>query len=422
MNYFKYPLLGALLLGASNTAFADSRFSCNTLQLQNAEPLVENMIDRILTIGNIHQQYNVCRIAKYSNASAIIYQKKRIIAYDPAFLNQLSHQAGEQHWGKVTALAHEIGHHILQHTDRMANLQKLPKAKRLSIQRQYELQADQFAGKVLANMGAPLSSAQALIRILKVHQNVALSDHPDANKRVAAVTRGWNMGCQQAGSNCNSQKYKHTASRKDFRSPLGRGATANYSRFMQQAETLKGVSRVNRNYCNLYATLAVNQTNRSLQYKCGFNVGSYGSPWNRTVAPQSNWCMQASAHATSREAKFRETKLASCVAKNQQRPKQQAVYSPLGRKATKNYTRLIQLSKTLEGKRVNRAYCNLYASVATYQTMRNKQSRCGFDIGDTVNRWSSAFAPQSNWCMTTRSSITAGEATYREKKLASCIR
>ncbi len=30
------------------------------LQLQNAEPLIENMIDRILTIGKIRQQYNVC--------------------------------------------------------------------------------------------------------------------------------------------------------------------------------------------------------------------------------------------------------------------------------------------------------------------------------------------------------------------------
>lgn len=76
------------------------------------------------------------------------------------------------------------------------------------------------------------------------------------------------------------------------------------------------------------------------------------------------------------------------------------------------------LSKTLKGKPVNRTYCNLYASLATYQTKRNNQHRCGFHLGDTTNRWSSAFPPQSNSCMQVRSSITAGEATYREKKLS----
>ena len=421
MNPLKYCLLGTLILSASSTVFADSRFSCNTLQLQNAAPLIENMIDRILTIGNIRQKYNVCRLPHFSNVGAIIYKNKRLIAYDPVFLHKLARQSGELHWGKVTVLAHEIGHHIYRHPDKMPTLKKLPRMKRLALQRQYELQADEFAGKVLANMGASLGNTQALIRLLKVHQKVALSSHPDANKRVAAVTRGWNIGCQQAGRDCNSLRAKSRASQNNYQSPLERGATANYSRFMQQADSLKGV-RVNRNYCNLYASLAVNQTNRSMQYKCGFNVGTYGSPWNRAVAPQSNWCLQASAHATSREAKFRETKLASCVARKQQRPRQQAARLPSGRKTTQYYNRFIQLSKKLNGQHVNRAYCNLYASVATHQTRRNNQHRCGFNIGNTANRWSSAFMPQSNWCMKVRSSITAGEATYRENKLATCVR
>ena len=421
MNTLKYCLLGVLLLSTSNIAFSDSRFNCNTLQLQNAEFLIQNMIDRILTIGNIHQKYNVCRLPDSSNAAAVIYQNRRVIAYDPAYLNQLADQSGEMHWGKITVLAHEIGHHILGHTDTMEGLKRLPKWKRLSIQRQYELQADQFAGKVLATMGASLNNTQALIRILKVHQKEAFSTHPDANKRVAAVTRGWNTGCQQVGRDCNSRRAKNRSRHKNYQSPLGRGATANYSHFMQQADTLKGV-KVNRHYCNLYASLAVHQTNRSLQYKCGFNVGSYGSPWNRAAAPQSDWCMKASAHATSREAKFRETKLASCVARNQQPSRVQAARTPSGRKATQHYHRFIQLAKKLKGQRVNRAYCNLYASVATHQTRRNNQYRCGFNLGDTANRWSSAFAPQSNWCMQVRPSITAGEATYRENKLASCVR
>lgn len=421
MNTLKYYLFGALLLSASNTAFSDSRFNCNTLHLQNAEPLIEDMIDRILTIGNIHQKYNVCRMPYSSNATAVIYEKKRVIAYDPAYLNLLAAESGEMHWGKVTVLAHEIGHHILRHTDKSESLRKLPEWKRLSIHRKFELQADQFAGKVLANMGASLSNTQALIRLLKIHKNVSLSAHPDADKRVAAVTRGWNIGCQQAGRECNSQIAKNRATRKNYQSPLGRAATANYSRFMRQADALKG-TKVDRKYCNLYASLAVHQTNRSIQHKCGFNVGSYGSPWSRVAAPQSNWCMKVSSYATSREAKFRETKLASCIAKNQQRNRANSTRNPTNRKTTPNYRRFIQWSKKLNGQRASRAYCTSYAKLATQQTKRNNQYHCGFNRGDTANRWSSAFAPQFNWCLQVRPSITAGEASYRENKLAVCVR
>ena len=415
MSFLNYLALVVLLCCFSNPVFADNRFSCNTLGLKNADPLVENIIDRILTIGKIKQRYNVCRIAKFSNAAAMIYQQKRVIAYDPVFLEKLVRKSGERHWGKVTTLAHEIGHHIHRHTDKMEGLKKLPTMKRLAIQRQYELQADEFAGKVLANMGASLRSTQALIRILKVHVKVSNSNHPDANQRVKAVTRGWAIGCRQAGSNCNSRnaKNKQGARKQTFFSPLGQAETPHYSRFMQQAETLKGVL-VNRGYCNFYATLAVRQTNRSIQHYCGFNVGSYNSPWSRVVTAQSNWCMKASAYATANEAKFRETKLATCLKKKQQNTSNK-------RNTTSQYRRFIKQSKHLKNIRVTRSYCNLYAALAVQQTQRNKQYRCGFERGDTVNRWSTARVAQSNWCMTIRASITAKEATYRENKLASCV-
>lgn len=421
MYFLNYLLPFLFVLSLSNTALADNRFSCNTLKLQNATPLIENMIDRILTIGKIHQKYNVCRIPNYSNAVAMIYKKKRIIAYDPVFLSRLARQSGELHWGKVTALAHEIGHHIYKHTDRLDGLQKLPTKRRLAIQRQYELEADQFAGKVLANMGASLNNTQALIRVLNVHRTLSLSDHPAANQRVSAVTRGWNTGCREAGSECNRLIKLRTTSAK-IQSPLGRNATPNYNRFMQQAERLKGVS-VNPSYCYLYAYLAVQQTKRSQQSNCGFNIGSYGSSWNKALKPQANWCLKASAHATSRETQFRETKLASCITSNQQQEKQQEKQrtSVANNKTTANYVRFIQQSRSFNGLRVNSAYCHLYATLAVEQTRRNRQQGCGFEIDDTVNRWSTASKPQSDWCMTMRADITAGEAAFRERKLDSCL-
>ena len=99
MNNFKYSLLGICLLlfgtlstTLPNTTFADKRFSCDTLHFLNADTQIENMLDRILTIGNIRQKYNVCRLPNSSNAAAVIYQNKRVIAYDPAYLNQLAIQ------------------------------------------------------------------------------------------------------------------------------------------------------------------------------------------------------------------------------------------------------------------------------------------------------------------------------------------
>ena len=427
MNILKYSLLGIclLLLGTlSNTTLADKRFSCDTLHFLNADTQIENMLDRILTIAKIRQRFHICRLPHSANASAVIYEKKRIIAYDPAFLEGLSHEAGELHWGKVTALAHEIGHHIYRHTDKMKGIQKQPLKKRLAIQRQFELKADQFAGRVLAIMGASLDNTQAIIRLLKVHGNIALSAHPGVDKRVQAVTRGWNIGCRQARSKCNGGKNFNRRPSLSIQSPLGKNATPNYLRFMRQAESLKGKKKVSRNYCNAYANLAVHQTKRSLQYQCGFNVNNTGSPWSKAASLQSNWCMKASAHATSTEASFRETKLASCIARKKQRPQKNTTHSshsPLGRKATAHFTSLIQHSQRLKGVRVNRAYCNLYASVAVQQTRRNKQHRCGFEVGDRVNRWSPSFAPQSNWCMKVKAAITANEATFRETKLASCV-
>jgi hypothetical protein len=130
--------------------------------------------------------------------------------------------------------------------------------------------------------------------------------------------------------------------------------------------------------------------------------------------------MKASAHATFRETQFRETKLASCIAHNKQQAKQRITTT--NNKTTANYVRFIQQSRRLNGLRVNRAYCNLYASLAAGQTRRNMHHHCDFEIGDTVNRWSTVLKPQSDWCMTMRADITAGEAIFRERKLDSCIR
>lgn len=313
MNNVKCLIIGLLLSSLSSSVMANSRFSCNTLQLMNAEPLVEDMIDRILEIANIKQKYNICRSADSSNAFALIYKNKRTIIYDSKFIHKLAKDVKELHWGKVTILAHEIGHHKFQHTDRLGKLNQLDATRRYAIRRQFELQADQFAGTVLARMGASLENSQALVASLEVHLDDPNSTHPSAQKRIIAVTNGWKKGCRQIRSNCNSAGRAHRPAQAPIiHSPLGNKATPHYVQFMQQAEKHKG-GHINTTYCKSYAAISVQQAKRSLQHQCDFNVDKAHGQWSTQYVPQYDWCLGASAYASSGEIRFREKKLASCI-------------------------------------------------------------------------------------------------------------
>ncbi|MCK5902306.1 MAG: hypothetical protein KAG28_04090 [Cocleimonas sp.] len=315
MRGLKGVIFGFLCLASADYAVADPRFSCNVFQLHNAEPLIEDMIDKILTANKLQQRYHVCRVPKYSNVAATVIENKRIIVYDSVYLEKIASEANEEYWGRVTALAHEIGHHRYQHLIKINQNRHLAISQQLALQRQYELQADHFAGQALAGMGASLKNTQALMRVLTIHRNEDFSDHPNVQKRMSAVTQGWNIGCKWAGSNCNSPRYKQRAQANIALSFSATVSTnAYYLQFMRQAEHLKG-KRVTRAYCKHYARLATQQTKRAERDLCGFNIAKHGeknSRWSFDFLPQFNWCLKASAHATAGEAKHRETKLMGC--------------------------------------------------------------------------------------------------------------
>ncbi|MET0463769.1 MAG: M48 family metalloprotease [Chitinophagaceae bacterium] len=99
------------------------------------------------------------------------------IAYNAVWLTTLYKETNNQ-WALSAVIAHETGHYALSH-DRTS----------LGSEPGLELEADEYAGEVLARMGASLADAQAAYRskIMDAQDHT----HPPIEERLAAVERGW---------------------------------------------------------------------------------------------------------------------------------------------------------------------------------------------------------------------------------------
>jgi hypothetical protein len=112
-----------------------------------------------------------------------VYQGKRYILHNPSFIAAMDKAAGTP-WASVAVLAHEIGHHLNGHTlDGKGSLPAI------------ELEADEFSGFALRQMGASLSEAQLAMRI--VANAKATRTHPARSDRLLAIAIGWNRADDQ---------------------------------------------------------------------------------------------------------------------------------------------------------------------------------------------------------------------------------
>lgn len=113
-------------------------------------------------------------------ACAVYDDGERYILHTYSLPEKLKAGKGSQeYWAAIGVLAHEIGHHLFDHTlDDNTN------------RKREEIEADIWSGYSLYKMGASLSEARAA-----VYEYAAIgetSTHPDLNKRIAAVTSGFN--------------------------------------------------------------------------------------------------------------------------------------------------------------------------------------------------------------------------------------
>ena len=148
-------------------------------------PSLDQMVLDITTAIGIQDNFEL-KSAEVLNIEASIIHKKRMILYNPVFMDWIN-KAMRNKWGAYALLAHEIGHHLNGHT-----------MKNTGSQPELELEADEFAGSVLQKLGATLEEAQQVM--IYISDNKGSKTHPCRSNRMEAIERGWNKSAQALSS------------------------------------------------------------------------------------------------------------------------------------------------------------------------------------------------------------------------------
>ena len=160
-----------------NTIFCLSGYS-NYNDNINASVVVEDILSKI----NLKNTYFVIKVCKgINNAVAINYNGIKYILLDVDWMENLKY--GKNDWFHLFVIGHELGHHILKHTEKGS--------VSLLEGRKYELAADEFGGYLLGMYGASLSDINSLL-INFPNDNDKNSTHPPKNQREIAVINGYN--------------------------------------------------------------------------------------------------------------------------------------------------------------------------------------------------------------------------------------
>ena len=148
-----------------------------------AEVIVQEVLDAVGSNTSF-----IVRAARIPNAAAAVANGKKYILYNPYFMVALQEATGSNKWVPVAVLAHEIGHHLIGHTN--SHITSTP---------ENELEADAFSGYVLRRMGADLEDAQLAIRALASKRESAT--HPGRNDRIVAIAIGWHRADRELAVN-----------------------------------------------------------------------------------------------------------------------------------------------------------------------------------------------------------------------------
>jgi hypothetical protein len=160
-----------------NKACAQLGFTSNA----DAEIAVDNILDQV----GLFKNFTIQECPDINNAVAKNIEmgngkKERFILYDNEFFKRIDDKAGND-WAAISVLAHEIGHHLNGHA-----------LNDVGSTHEFELEADEFSGFVLARMGSSLEDAQSAINTLTYEK--ATRTHPAKADRLVAIQTGWSRG------------------------------------------------------------------------------------------------------------------------------------------------------------------------------------------------------------------------------------
>lgn len=177
--------MGNTFSGASNTAAAAL---CPQARGAFTDELVNRLIDEILRISNLRNRFIVMPCSSIPNCQAVYYEGKPYILYNASFLEDVKRLSfsekelpvADRNWEALTILTHELGHHFNNHLNN-------PPPDATS--QQLELEADEFAGYTIYQLGGTLSQAQSAFQRVSPQSSYT---HPGRDARLAAVAKGWN--------------------------------------------------------------------------------------------------------------------------------------------------------------------------------------------------------------------------------------
>ena len=183
----------ALLLSFNSFGQDEGVQLCNSFKgksfTYNSE--ANKILDRILSTIGASRRFVLMPCENIDNARTDIYKGVRYIFYNEKFMKQVTTYTNN--WSNLAIIAHEVGHHINGHTIIHSSLEENKKM---------ELEADEFAGFVMAKLGASLKHATSFTKILPEYDDTYES-HPTRSKRLDAVEKGYTK------SKINTYKYQN---------------------------------------------------------------------------------------------------------------------------------------------------------------------------------------------------------------------
>ena len=156
--------------------FASSKSICDFLGFRSNNH-AEEVVDKILRQVGLTRNFVVVECPNTENCFATVYEGKRYIVYDGAFMKRIEDLTNTD-WSAISIVAHEIGHHLQGHT--IDGKGSRP---------QKELEADRFSGFVMQRLGATLE--EALIAIKAIGDDKPTYSHPAKADRIEAIRQGW---------------------------------------------------------------------------------------------------------------------------------------------------------------------------------------------------------------------------------------
>lgn len=185
LKYLILLLTFSQIIFAQNSLIVGKNYFGNKINEQqicdmvafSSKPDVSRAIENIVRRSGLKQNFYVMECPNTDNCFAATRNGERLIVYDPSFMRKIDNVA-KTDWAALSILAHEIGHHLQGHT-----------IKAGGSEHEKELEADEFSGFVMYQMGAKLKEAQ--LAIYSLTTDYATSTHPARSLRLKAIETGY---------------------------------------------------------------------------------------------------------------------------------------------------------------------------------------------------------------------------------------